>query len=789
MPSLKLVMLLLVQGSAQALSHWHPSPREHMKLRLPPRGWNMTSISVTPTSFSTLPAESPTSSSPTNAVSSTAPVSSTLSLSSSPSLSSNSPSSSTTLSLPTSDTDTNQPSSQPATSQSTTEEFSATPVTSFPAYTAPTSTITGASETSSAAAIAPLFIAVWQDRGNLLDSKKKDQYIKDVTETKHNVDSLNSNLADKSDPPNECSNTSGSGSLISGIKNLLTTPAKLISCAAAVVSNLVDAVSVVNPVISTVEVLTDTLMDISNELEKSQNEDPTSSNDQATSTDHSTTSTATSSSSECSVTAAPSCAETISLSTLFYTDSTTTTSEVKTITTMVCATITASCATGTTATTTVSTATTSSGTGWICDQTCAAGGCQASKRAAQPTAVADPEARAHSLENRNLKPTAMIPNVDKYIIQTISASNAEGLDWSKGIAVAKYYQFLSKGIARYVAGVTGCTSIIIASEKGVWLSHFTETGLMDDSGRQTERDSLDNAVKNGNDNYQRPSDLAGEGGDLNKDTQSVQIYVSAPCTTTTDGSGKVVCTGDEDAPSFEYPRIDELLTTLFGAGTPFDGVSITKRGYIKPVDRDEVDALADTSARGKAVVQYDPNQLTEDFLPYKPKHAAYRVWLESTPYQEDWVASACQGGNDPNQKRDVVCPISGGASPTVTSSMTVTSSSTGISSTSNISTTVVVTPLPSDMNTTMVTMTMTPVPTTKTTQITSISTSEISTSDTGIDSDTTTWESDTTASGIFLDVILQWDTDRRIANQRYNVLPGDSSEGVYDVKNLAGTFP
>ncbi|KAI0506248.1 hypothetical protein F5B22DRAFT_624838, partial [Xylaria bambusicola] len=734
MNSWKLIALLLMQGNAEASSPRYPVAPKHLKLGLLPRAFNTTGTFVVPTSFSTPPIESSSSSVTGTSVSLTSSVSITSSNSSTPSVSS------TFISSDTTSGSTNHQSSQPSTSQSSSEEFSITPVTSFPAYTAPTSTISGASETSSAAAIAPLFIAVWQNRGNLLDSQEKSQYINDVTETKNQVDSLNNNLSDKSDPPSECSSTSGDGSLIAGIKNLLTTPAKLIGCAAAVASNLVDAISKPDPVISVVEVLTDTLMDIGSELEKSQDEHPTSSRDQITSTSQSSMSTETTSSSECSTTTAASCVETVSLSTLFYTDSTTTTSQVETITTTLCTTITASCVVGTTATTTVSTATTSSGTGWICDQTCAAGGCQAHKRAAQATGIADPGADAPNLANRNLKPTSMISDIDKYIIQTISASNSENLDWSKGIAVAKYYKFLKKGIAGYVAGVTGCTSIVIASQKGAWISHFTETGLMDDAGRQKQRDSLADAVANGNDYYKRPSDLAGEGGDLNKDTQDVQIYVSAPCTTVTDESGNRACTGDS---SFEYPRIDALLDTLFGAGTPFEGVPITRRGYLKPAGRDEVDALADTSARGKVVVQYDPNQLTPEFLPFNPKHAAYRVWMESTPYQKDWVASTCQGGNAPNQKRDDSCPISGSGSPTPTPT---TADTSGIPTTSDIATSMntstpiisstavltsspSLTPSVSFVNTTMVTMTLSP---SSNASSTSLSTSGVETSDSGI---------------------------------------------------------
>ncbi|KAI1130171.1 hypothetical protein F5Y10DRAFT_289974 [Nemania abortiva] len=632
-------------------------------------------LSTIPSSFtnsSSTVALSPTGS-PT-----TVPISSSGSLSTNPSSSTDSAPSSSSA------TSTTQ------TTQGTTEQFSLTPVASFPAYTAPTATIAGTAETSIVVAIAPLFAAIRDNRGSLLDSQTKQQYIKDVTNTRNQIESLNDNLADKSEPPSECSSTSGSGSLISGILNVLTTPSKLIGCAAKVASNLVNSVNVDPPNIAEIEVLTDTLDDIANQLQNSRN-NPSNSDQQPSSTGQSTkdsttpssaTGTTSSSTSECSTTVAPSCAETITLSTLLYTDKPTTSSEVKTITTTTCVSITASCAQATTATTTVSTASTSSSATWICDQTCAAGGCALSKRTAQtPDPAPDSDGQSQRFEKRYLKPISMITDVNKYIIDTLKASNVEGLDWSRGIAVANYYPFLNKALTRYVAGVTGCTSIVITSEKGAWLSHFTETGLMDDAGRQQERNSLDQAVRNGNAAYVKPSDLANAGEDLNKESQNVKIYVSAPCVYTTDASGNKACMGSADEPTWEYARIDALLTTLFGAGTPFEGVAVTKRGYIKPESRDEVDDLADTSARGKVVVQYDPNQLTDDFTPYNPKHAATRVWLESSPYQRDWVASSCQGGNAPNQKRDGSCPSDSGApssspTPTNTTMLTITTALT-----------------------------------------------------------------------------------------------------------------
>lgn len=104
----------------------------------------------------------------------------------------------------------------------------------------------------------------------------------------------------------------------------------------------------------------------------------------------------------------------------------------------------------------------------------------------------------------------------------------------------------------------------------------------------------------------------------------------------------------DNASKWEY---DNIIDTLFSPGTLFEGLSITKRGYIRPADRDEVDKLAHTPARGKGrfncrlhchkntslnlrdaifyveivAVQYDRDQLEDQLMPYSANLAAYYV--------------------------------------------------------------------------------------------------------------------------------------------------------------------
>lgn len=163
----------------------------------------------------------------------------------------------------------------------------------------------------------------------------------------------------------------------------------------------------------------------------------------------------------------------------------------------------------------MSTSTASSSSGYICGAGCAAGGCKAGVKrtaAVAPTAAPGDGEPAAAPEKRSLKPTGMIKDVDKYVIGQLKASIATGLDWSAGEAVSQFHDFLNKASNPYIPGVTGCTAIVIASEKGAWVSHFMETALMPDEGRQPERDRMDAAVRNGNGNYIKPADLAGDGG-------------------------------------------------------------------------------------------------------------------------------------------------------------------------------------------------------------------------------------------------------------------------------------
>lgn len=274
-----------------------------------------------------------------------------------------------------------------------------------------------------------------------------------------------------------------------------------------------------------------------------------------------------------------------------------------------------------------------------------------------------------ALEKRNLMPASNIKDVDKYVIQNLKDPATEDLPWQKHEAVAKYHDFGAKAFNKMIWGIHGCTAIVIASEKGVWISHFMETGLMPDAGRAQDRARIDTAIQNGHAHYEKPAALAADGGPLSKAAKP-HIYVSASCVHTNNAC-------DKDAngqPVFEHARTNQLLNTLFGPNTPFSGVPIVKRGYIRPqtTDENEFQEITDKTARGKVLVQYDNNQKSDDFMPVNPKQASYRVWLEHTPYQERWVATQCQGGNAPGQKRDASCPLPK-ASPSASHSKTASS--------------------------------------------------------------------------------------------------------------------
>ncbi|KAF2175309.1 hypothetical protein K469DRAFT_611096, partial [Zopfia rhizophila CBS 207.26] len=261
-----------------------------------------------------------------------------------------------------------------------------------------------------------------------------------------------------------------------------------------------------------------------------------------------------------------------------------------------------------------------SSTGWICDATkCSGSSCSANvKRDDRPL--------AKILAERHLDSPKDIDSQSKYFIYDMIQEDktAQKLDWEtvQVDAVSIDGKFGSKDERAYVAGLTGCTGIIIVSEKGFWMTHLMEPGFMGGGAVNEERwqqrilDVLqqDNAPLGSR--FKRPSNLAGPGGILNA-AAKVRIFVSTP-----EGNGQLLY----------KERVDKVVELL---GNVFSGVEVTKRGYKKP-DNDKEFEEFEKLSNGKMMVEYSPDQLDEMYESRNPKKAIWRVWLEDEMYEHTW---------------------------------------------------------------------------------------------------------------------------------------------------------
>lgn len=189
----------------------------------------------------------------------------------------------------------------------------------------------------------------------------------------------------------------------------------------------------------------------------------------------------------------------------------------------------------------------------------------------------------------------------------------------------------------YVAGLFGCTSVVIISEMGVWFSHHWEAPSFDVDDARFEREVL-STIRNGDpDDPARmpgPSPLAEEGGTLNPKS-NVEIFISTP---------KNVDDGKE---RFES-RVNKIVDLLTGEGRPWQGITPTRRGYLKPKNERERDQFA-LRANSKVLIEYNNDQKAPSGEEPKPnQQVIYRVWLEQQKFEHEWDAKA-------DVQKDIAC--------------------------------------------------------------------------------------------------------------------------------------
>ena len=170
----------------------------------------------------------------------------------------------------------------------------------------------------------------------------------------------------------------------------------------------------------------------------------------------------------------------------------------------------------------------------------------------------------------------------------------------------------------YVDGLYGCTSVVIISEMGVWFSHHWEGNHFDRDDATFEKGVLE-AIQ-----YGDPTSFVAmpgafslaRGDEILNPKHNVQIFITTP---------KDPTTGIEKYKS----RVDRIVDLLTGAGKPWAGITVVRRGYLKPRKDTEDERYFERRANGKVLIEYDNNQeAPEGEEPKANQQAIYRVWLE-----------------------------------------------------------------------------------------------------------------------------------------------------------------
>lgn len=175
----------------------------------------------------------------------------------------------------------------------------------------------------------------------------------------------------------------------------------------------------------------------------------------------------------------------------------------------------------------------------------------------------------------------------------------------------------------FVQDLVGCTSLLIISESGAWISHFWEQPAIIGIDSVFQEQVIDPIEKGDGNRMPSPFPLGAPDGILGP-TTNPEVLIFSP---------KDEVTGilaHED----KMIRIERALT---GPGKPFEGVQTSTWVYTKQKNSDKEKAL------GKVLVQYSPNQVDDSENPPTEQEAIYRVWFEGRQILEHrWVASRAQ---------------------------------------------------------------------------------------------------------------------------------------------------
>ena len=275
-----------------------------------------------------------------------------------------------------------------------------------------------------------------------------------------------------------------------------------------------------------------------------------------------------------------------------------------------------------------------------------------------------------------------------------------------GDASAQFFNYLDFGhSAAGVNGIYGCTSVIISSEKGVYISHIWENPVFiigdfvptDDNTFTTK---AFNALRDGTANAQSILALVGTDqapGPLNA-IYSPKVFVLTPFTSDLDRQLYSITT------TLRYQARAQQLAQQIAQIVPGSGGTGSTLGYTRT---DQYLSTQNPGIAGRAILEVDPFQywLT---TPNAPNSAGlqvgrWRLWVEDQliTYQDFWRPNTTPPGG--NQRRDV-----GYANPcaSLASSSSTTATSSSTSKTSSDTSTI--SPVTSKTSSTLVTSTTSP---------------------------------------------------------------------------------
>lgn len=219
-----------------------------------------------------------------------------------------------------------------------------------------------------------------------------------------------------------------------------------------------------------------------------------------------------------------------------------------------------------------------------------------------------------------------------------------------------------------VQGIYGCTSVIVVSELGVWMSHFWEDPSF--LNQQAFRKDILDTICSGDGTDQMPSlkQYTQPGGLFDK-SQSPHILIVTP----RDRQRSMT------AGALAYTNMVNQLKTELTKCIP--KTDPTLFDYVT-IGGDQ--GLHATTAKGKVLVQYDPVEAMLPVSPHNPcplQQATLKVWVEDRlepVYDHSWVAEHDQSvGASGNKKR-------GGNTCSHAGSTTVSKTTTSPTATANL---------------------------------------------------------------------------------------------------------